>query len=386
MKIRLLAFLAILVLVAGIVPVAAAQNNPDPQKLNCLNLSTDDCAIVQASLDNINNMNSFSLTMSVTEALAGAEAIAPGMGLDSSTDLKGSGAVVIDHAAMTSDAPYNGVSMSFDVTGNSSSNGTAQPVDTSFVLVDGVVYFKDDSGAWKGVAIDDMMKHPEVMQGLMASIPGTSMMGMSLPPEMLNGMMGDMGQFGGTSAQGAMGNLNLGGLDPMTLLDIPGFISQKRLADEDMMGQTMQVFAYTGDIGTLLQSSDLQQALTDAMSGGAASGAPSGGMGGQMAMMIPALLQSTTGTMTVTRWIGADDQFMHQVSLVVDAQIDLFGGAPASSKVTPIPPITLKLDATFGLDKINDTAAPTAPEGATIVSAADLVPTTEGTPEATPAQ
>lgn len=386
MKIRLLALTLILVLIAGIVPFAAAQDTPDPkQELNCLGLSADDCTIVQTSMDNMSKVNSVSPTVQFTIAIAGASAVAPGMAMDTSTDLQATGAVVIDHEAAASDKPYKGVTLSFDVTGTSNSGTKASPMNVSFALVDGVVYFKDDSGAWKGIAIDDLMSHPEAMQAIVGNMPGTSMMGMDLGAQMMPGMMGQMDQMGTLDpTKSDMANPMLS-----SLLATPGFLSQTRLADETLMGQNMHVFAYTGDIATALQSADLQKALTDAFTGGAAAGgsAAPGGMGGQMGMMIPALLQSTTGTVTLTRWIGADDQFVHQVSLVVDTQIDLFGGmSSSSSKVTPIPPITVKVNMTVSLDKINDTAAPTAPEGATIISAADLIPTPEGTPEATPAQ
>lgn len=383
MKVRFFAFLAILVLVAGLVPVAAAQDDTSAQ-INCLNLSKDDCTIVQTSLDNLNKIDSLTPSFSLTEAIAGAEAVAPGMGLDSSADIKGSGALVLDRDVLKSDTPYKGATMSFDITGTSNMNGKDTPVDASIALVDGVLYWKDSTtGDWKGVAVADIKDHAADFMTAMMSMNSSSsgMMG-GMMGSMMPAIMGQMGQMNGANPGTDMSAMG----DHLTaMLQIPGFVKQERLDDADLLGQKMAVFAYTGDIGVLLKSKDFQKTVNDAMSS-MSSGAQSGGAGGQMALMIPALLESTTGTVKLTRWIGTDDQFIHQVALDVDCTIDLFGSAAsANSKATPIPPITLKVNVTFTMDKINSTTAPTAPDGATIIPADSLFPKPESTPEATPA-
>src|SRR5207244_3049104 len=119
-------------------------------------------------------INSFSPSFSLTEDFTGFDALmsafggaapaapAGGNGASammgavmsaSSVNIQGSGALVIDHAAMTKDAPYKGVAVSFDVTGSATFAGKTTPTNGGFVLVDGVVYWKDDTGAWKGVPI-----------------------------------------------------------------------------------------------------------------------------------------------------------------------------------------------------------------------------------------
>lgn len=350
MKYRLVIAAVLLALCAALVPAAAAQDFAD---LNCLNLSEADCIIVTTALNNIARMDSFTQRFSFSQSVSGAEAVVPGMGLDSSTQAQGSGPFVIDREKASPDAPYMGVSMALDVSGQTSGGRQEDRAgETRFVIVDGVFYLKDQvTGEWKGVPVEALIKsQPDAMSMMSA---GSAVMS---SPAALDEIL----------------DFNL-----LELLQTPGFLSQARLADESIDGQTMAVFQFSGDLGALLQNQDAQAALglalADAMGGG------SGGMSGQLAMMMPVILESTTGTLTLTRWIGVDDGFAHRIAINIDAAIDLFGGAGASN-ATPIPPILVNLNLTVDLAAINATAAPTAPAGAVMVSPQELLPQPQATP------
>jgi len=360
MKFRMFALLALLVMLAGIVPFAAAQDVPD---LNCLDLSEADCAIVNAAMENTAKMQSFTQTFSFSQSLSGSNALLGATGgMDSATTAEGGGPIVIDFTQMKGEEPYKGVSMAFEVTGASGEDsGTV-----SFVIVDGIFYIQGEDGAWKGVAISELMQ----MEGM--TVMGMDMSMMS--PENMAGMA--------ENPMAALGEMEMGDFNLQSVLEIPGFLKQERLADETVDGQNMAVFAYTADISALFQSEEVTTALSEAVAGMMSSGASSGQGGAmmqQMGAMLPVILESTVGEVTLTRWIGVDDQFAHRLELDVSATIDLFGGA-TSDNVTPIPPIEFKLNLLVDLTDINATTAPTAPEGATIVPVEEFMPNPEATP------
>lgn len=357
MKFRMFALLVLVALTVGLIPAAAAQDVPN---LNCLDLSEADCAIVNASLANTVKMQSFNQTFSFSQSLTGSSALMPNGGMDTTNTAEGSGVFVVDPSKMTEEAPYAGASAAFDVSGTFDDGS----FDTSFVIVDGTFYVQDEAGAWKGAPITELME-----QGGMAGVTV-----MDMTPEELAAFSAD--------PIAALSEVKAGDVDLLSVLQTPGFLKQERLADETIDGQNTAVFSFTGDLATLFQNEDVKQALSETiaqmMSSGAAGG-QSSAMMQQMGTMFPVLLESTTGTVTVTRWIGVDDQFTHRFVVDVDAIIDLFGGATAAN-ATPIPPIEFKLNLTVNLTDINTTAAPTAPEGAAIVPAAELFPSPEATP------
>lgn len=362
MKFRMFALLALLVMLAGIVPFAAAQDVPD---LNCLDLSEADCAIVNAAMENTAKMQSFTQTFSFSQSLSGSNALLGATGgMDSATTAEGSGPIVIDFTQMTGDEPYKGVSMAFEVTGtDGTDSGTV-----SFVIADGIFYIQGEDGAWKGVPINELMQQSGGM-----TVMGMDMSMMS--PENMASIA--------ENPMAALGEMEMGDFNLQSVLEIPGFLKQERLADETVDGQNMAVFAYTADISALFQSEEVTTALSQAVAGMMSNGAASGQGGAmmqQMGAMLPVILESTVGEVTLTRWIGVDDQFTHRFELDVSATIDLFGGA-TSANVTPIPPIEFKLNLLVDLTDINSTTAPTAPEGATIVPASEFIPNPEATPE-----
>ena len=375
MKSRLLLCLLIGLLVLGILPVVAQDDSENPlAQLNCLDLSEADCALV-GGMPEHGDLNSFSLEFNFSKSAGNAEDLAiPGLG--DAISVNGTGTVAIDHAAMTEDNPMGGIAASVNVDSSTTTSDGTQAKHVSVVVVDGNLYIQNpDTGEWMGTSLLDLMKTPN-------AIPGMSFMGMSIPMDQFMGLgQQGMGMMGGDEAEttpSPMGDFQLS-----DILSLPGFISQSRGADETLDGQTMYAFTYTADLSVLLSNKDVQTAISDMFSNMGA-GASDNPMMGQMGAMMPVILQNTTGTVTVTRWVGADDHFIHHLALDVEVSIDLFGGGSTSSDSTPIPPITFSITADATLHDINQAAAPTAPEGATVVPASEFMGHAEMTPEATP--
>jgi hypothetical protein len=369
MKARLWVCLLIGLLILSVLPAAAQDDHKEElAALNCLGLSEADCAIVEGSMQH--DITSFGIDFSFTTSSANTEDIAiPGLG--GAVDVQGSGTVNVDKSAMTEENPLAGIAVAFDITANMTDEEGPTTHDVNFVLADGNIYIHNAAGEWVGTSVADIMEHPEALQGMMGNM---SFMGMPMP-------MGQMMQMGPGAMSGDLEDMGemMGDFDLERILSLPGFLNQSRLDDETVDGQTMSVFAFTADLGVLLQDEDVQTALSGMMSQGMSGAGGNNPMAGQMAAMMPVVLQNTTGTVTLTRWIGADDGLPHRVMVDVQAAIDLFG--EASGNNTPIPPITFSVTLDVKLSGLNDTPAPSAPEGATVVPVEEFFGTT---PEATP--
>jgi hypothetical protein len=354
MKLRLMALLCAGLLLLGVLP-AAAQDQAALSALNCLGLSDSDCAFVKQSAENTSKIQSFTHNFTFSASVSNASQIVEG--IDSSISAQGSGSFAIDDSQTTEASPYSGVNLSIDLSGTLTDSNGDQSVDTSLVIADGNAYLKDSTtGAWRGTALADLAQHPEVLS--------FSLMGMDIPAAQV--LQTGMGMT--TMGDGQTGTLTADGIDLMALLQVPGFLSQTRLPDETVGDQNTAVFAYTADIGVLLSNPDVQKSIANMSDSAGGSDNP---MAQQMALMLPILLQNTSGTVTLTRWIGVDDGLPHRVVLDLNAPVDL---GIKSGNGTPIPPIELKLNLALDLSAINSTTAPTAPDGATLVSAQEFLP------------
>jgi hypothetical protein len=243
--------------------------------------------------------------------------------------------------------------VAMDISGSATTSDGEQSGDVNFVVADSNLYIQDaDSGAWRGSALADLAENSDDITVFAMPLHDVIGMGMgSMDSEMLPE-----------------------NFDVMGLLQTPGFLNQERLADETVGGQNMAVFAYTADLGVLLANEDFQAAVSEMSAAASDSEDP---MAQQMAMMLPILLENASGTVTLTRWIGVDDQLPYRVTLVVDTAVDL---GIKSGNGTAVPPIEVKLDFAVDLSDINSTTAPTVPADATIVPADELFPNPEIVP------
>jgi hypothetical protein len=352
MKSRVLAILLVFVFVLGMVSTASAQEM-DP----CLGLSADDCAFLQASDAKSAEIQSFTLNFDFNLELDNLAAAAMMMG---STDASTPNTITVTANASNSPVvmnsaaadPSSALAMAMDVNASVTGTGTGDESGTfSFVIVDGVFYAKDpETGEWKGMTLEDAASQ-------------LSDSGMPFDPSSL--LQGDASELGSmTDPSAALAQAGLAPEDVEALMSVPGFVGQQRVADADMEGQTMAVFESKVDFVPLLTSQELQEILTK-MS--ASSSDPNAAQVGQMGMLLPMLVKE--GNITLTRWIGVDDQYLHRLTLDINIAVDLAAmmGA-AGGEAGQAEPITLKLTLDVGLNNINSTTAPVAPEGAVMVT------------------
>ncbi len=337
MKRHLWAILVVCVMLLGLVPTAFAQG----VDLNCLGLSADDCKIVTDATANTANLRSFNQSFTFELNVSGIETLDPSAE-PVSLRASGSGPFVLDPTAASME---NGVAMALDITGEA--NGESGMF--SLVIVDGVLYFKDPtSDKWMGMKLSDVQGQVGALTGgIVPGVGSPSDSGTEVDPAAAQAMMGVVGA--------------LATFDPFA---INGFANQTRQADAELHGQKMYAFQHTFNLDALFKSPEFQKLLTTL--GQAASQADESAA--QVAMMLPMISQLATGEITFTRWIGADDSFAHRIVLSADLNIDLnalMGGSGSSGQ--QMPPINLQFSLSVDMSNINDTAAPTAPEGAEMI-------------------
>jgi hypothetical protein len=352
MKSRLLAVFLVFALALTLFP-AAAQDMMDP----CLGLSGADCEIVKAADAKLAEMTSFTLGFKFDLSLTGLESLSGLLGttgegapqaLTVTADAANSPLVINPTAA----DPMAAFAMAMDVNGSITGTGTDDQSGTfSFVIVDGVFYAKDpETGQWMGGPLSEFLD-------------SAGMAGLPVDPAAL--MEGDMGAMGAAADPTAL--LAGSGLSPedlAALMSVQGFTSQARLADAEMMGQKMYAFESKVDFVPLLSSPEFQKVLTNLAT---ASDDPDMAQIGQIGMLLPMLLQE--GNIKTTRWIGADDMWVHRLVLEANVVVDLnammsMGGGAAGGDVPKMEPVVLRLLLDVELSAHNATTAPTAPEGA----------------------
>lgn len=341
MKSRFFALFMLLVMIAAIVPAASAQAD-----VNCLGLNGDDCAIITAATENIASIQSFTQAFTFEFSVSGAAAMTGGMdGVSLKAD--GGGPFIFNTAATD---PAQMFSMGMNINGSVTGTGDDQSGTLELVVVDGVGYVKSpETGEWKGAKLDELFASFSEQAGAMAG--GSSGGG-------LEGLASNPAAMGLATA--AMS------FDPMK---IPGFLSQERQADAEMMGQKMVAFNYTADVGAFLTSPDFQNLVTQS-AGLAGEANPDAA---QMAMMVPMLASMAAGQVNYTRWVGADDGFIHRIAIAADINLDLSAMMGGGNSGAAMPPINMKLNLVVDLSEINNTSGPAAPEGATIVPSSELL-------------
>jgi len=338
MKSRLFVFVLAFVLILSLVPVVGAQSG------ECYGLSDADCQLMLDAEANSANMNafnfSFDLDLSVDASAIGAMTGEADAAAKVAVKAAGTGAFMMADSA----DPMSSFALKMDMAGSANDGTGDQSFDFSFVIKDGMIYIMDpDSGQWMGMSMEDAM----AMSDLPID-PSAMLSGGADPSALLGGMGGDMG----------LGDM-----------DMAQFVTQQRLGDESMMGQTMYPFQTTVDLAAMLNAPEVQQAITDAMTMASGMGGEGGGSEAAMiGMILPMILQNSSATIDVTEWIGADDMFMHKLALDVNASIDLsvllsMGGDSSMA----MDPITVVLNFWVEMSDINGMVDITVPEGAMIV-------------------
>ncbi len=369
MKLRIVSFLLVLALILSLAPIASAQGGAP-----CYNLPQADCNVLLAAQANTEeNLNSFQMQFMVDLNIGGLSTLSAMFGGASSASsasidnfvfhVEGQGPFAADPEASAADA-MNAFAMALDMDASAVMGTDEQSGPLSFVIVDGVYYQIEppmdlsEMGITGvvGITLEQLITLAMEQAG-MSGLPGGAM-----TPDNTTGVTPDamLEQF--AANEGLMQALQ----NMPAAEDIPGFISLERLADEDVLGQTMSPFSLSVDFSTLFASQEFQTVLQQAISGAAESD-PSAG---QMGMMIPMLLSGVTLTADVTQWVGSD-QFIHKLGADINGSLDLAALMPPSSQsqnAPQIPPITFALHFEVTLDQLNGTFDIVAPEGATVLT------------------
>jgi len=231
----------------------------------------------------------------------------------------------------------------------------------SFVIVDGNFYMQNPEGVeWMGFNLQDLME-----SGALEAA------GLPISPDMLAGAMAG-GDAAAADPMAALSMLGLGDMDPNALMNIPGFITNSRMADESLMVQNMYPFNTMIDFAPLFASAEFNQMLNSILEM-TASEDPSMAQVGPMVAM---LLQGSQLTVSSTQWIGADDMFVHRLKVDINASIDLsalMGGTGTDTSQVQMPPVNFTMSLDVSLSDINAPVNVVAPEGAEIIPASSFM-------------
>lgn len=309
---RLIPLLLVVALALMLAPTASAQGAWD-----CSNLPAEDCAALMMALSST-YWRLDSATVSVDLTIGGGDDLGIGLG---DTTVVGTGALVLDRA-MAATNPASAVSFALDATATSS--GQMGPLGVTYT--GGNAYWVDPmSGRWLGLSATDLT---------MSAADPTNPIGSLAGPIFVLGMVGMTGDIG------ALGL-------PTPILAF----KYQRLADSEVMGQTMYAFQFSTD--NVTASGELAEIL-GLLTEGVGAFDPTGLTG----LMLPLVISGTNLTMDATIMVGASDGFVHQITVDIAADV-------AET------PMAITLD--VGVSDINSTAAISAPAGATMVAPAALL-------------
>jgi hypothetical protein len=354
MKSRFLSLLLVIAVMLALVPAVSAQGGED---LTCLQLSEADCAILQTAMANSEAIQSFMMDFGFDVALTGLGTLGMMMGgdaamADMAINVTGNGPLSYDMEAMPP------LSTSLSITGNFDDGIAPEAGTIEMIMVDGIIYVREGEGQWEGVTFEDAMNSMDPdTQAMLGGLMGGDLS--ALPAGALT-----PGELAGGDPTAMLEQLGIGA-EALNIMNIPGFITQSRVADTVVDGQTMYVFETVIDSGPLFASPDFQTILNGVL--GSVSGESADAA--EIAMLAPMLLSGLSVNVTLSQWIGADDMFVHGMSFDMVAGLDLavlFGAAGGEGEMQ-LPPITLTIGFDLNLSDINGTFDIVAPEGAKMI-------------------
>jgi hypothetical protein len=329
MKTRLLALVLVLMLSFTLASTVGAQDALD----TCYQLSSADCDFLTAALANPASSFNYTMGLDFSADLSVVEAMGEGGPTNVTVSAQGNGAFILNPDAAD---PNSAIALSVYLQGAANDGMEETPFDVGLVIVDGNAYFssmEETGGEWMGAPLDMMLEQADMPFDIMALLSG------DMDPMDVAGATG-MGDMGG-------------------MADASGFITQTRLPDEDMMGQTTYPFQTTFDIAALLNAPEFQEIMSSGMAGM--------GDDAAMAMMfLPMMMDNMVLTVNYTQWYGANDSFIHRIQVDGDVSLDLSALIQMMGEEAPanLPPLTAKLIFWIDLADHNGAVSVVAPEGA----------------------
>lgn len=319
MKSRFLAITLTFVLLLSLIPAAGAQDD-------CFGLSADDCAILTNAGVAMEGVTSFAMSYDFSLTTSGIASLDPSSS-DITVTSTGSGSfAMVEGGAVP-------ITLEMSLDGAVDTGAESESGSISFVIVDDFFYLQDpESGEWLGFDLASAME-----MGV------TDALGVPFDPTMLESGAG-MEQLG--PALGMLGAL-------------PGLVTQERLADEEMMGQSMYAFQTAVDFAVLLDNQDFMDGLMQGVM-------ESAGGGDDMAFaaaMLGQLLPFADADLSIVQWVGADDGYVHRAVITVDLSLDL----GAAMEVEDVPPVAFNISLDVQMSDFNADFAVAAPENFTLI-------------------
>jgi hypothetical protein len=360
MKTRMLSLLLIVGLLFAAVPAVFAQG----ADLTCTGLSDSDCALLTEATANSATIQSAFIDFSADMTLRNIAAVAMMMG--GSTD-EAPGDIVVN---MTAEGPYvldmtimPPARVQMTVNASMDDGTTTENGSLNLVIADGIIYISEDGGAtWEGMSYEDTLETMDpdsraIVEGLMGGDMSTLPEGALSPGDLATG-----------SPFAVLEELGLSEADIMALGAVPGFVTQARQPDEQLLGQTVAVFKTTIDLVPLFASEEFAKVLDGVMTVAAAEDPDAA----QMGAMVPMLLSGIDVKIMQTQYIGTQDKLIRGMAMDLLLTFDLAALMGGAQEGQQLPPIELTLHFDASLDRVNETFEIIAPAGAVMVSPEDM--------------
>lgn len=320
----------------------------------CFNLGEADCAIIQAAHANSMAAESFQFAYSAQVTASGLELLAlfiQNLPNTVSIDLSGGGAINI-----TPDAEAS-VALALNSAGTIIIDDVTRLVDLPVTIRDGYVYsaITGEDGQREAVytPLDDAL-----LDGIELPLIGP----LDSSFISFNALRGsDIDSFGQLINLDALAGLvNMAGDLAESMIDY------QRAPDVEWQGQTVYPFQLTLDIGALVNSPEASSRIAGLFIDPTSTD-PLAGMMGQM---IPRLLTGLDSQLIITRYVGADDAFVHRLTVDLTFALDLgtLTQSGASSADSGIPPVTLGLTLDVTVSDFNTPQEISAPSDARLLT------------------
>jgi hypothetical protein len=234
---------------------------------------------------------------------------------------------------------------------------TADMPDLSFdlIMVDGVFYMD----------VAPMMDMPE------PSWMGIDVAGMY--KTMLDMGMDDMGDMGG------MDFSSVAGLDIFNNLNDPAYVAKyvtvTRLADAEVMGQTVAVFETVYDYGKLLSDEQFRADFDEYMAAiMEMQGITPDSLGKEYDVMMKFIFSMfDDAEFSMVEWVGLEDHYLHhgELHMSLNLNMEQLKALDPSMAYSDMPDnISLSFDGTLDLSAFNEPVDVAAPEGAQVINPA----------------
>jgi hypothetical protein len=319
----------------------------------CFNLPEADCDVITAASDQTGEATSFSQTFTLVLAADGLEPL--GLFLDNlpagiDLSIEGGGPMVFT----TGTEPPFALAWDMQVEGSIDRGSGEQAISglLPVTVLDGMVY---------------MPLTGEDGTAQMTGFPQAALWSAEVP--LIGGTLGDLP----IPEAMIMSATNLGSLlDIDTIVERAGLlgsglgstIDYMRLDSVELMDQTMYPFQMTVD-GAAVIASDALPTLAAALF-------PDGSSFASVIPLLPLIQDGVTSTAVLTQYVGADDNYIHRLTLDISLTVDLSailgspGGTPsAADEVTPV---TLNFAFDVQITDYNAEFTVTAPEDAAMMT------------------